>query len=323
MRAFVTGATGLLGNNLVRVLLERGYNIVCFLRQGSDDSSLRGLDVEIKRGSLLDASHISKAMQGCNVVVHAAARTEQYPLDFKYYRDANVTATKNMIEAAKSINVDRFIYVSTANTFGAGTKLQPGTEWSEFSHFNLGSGYINSKYLAQEIVMMEAERNRFPAIVVNPTFMLGAHDYKPSSGKMVLHALNKPVVFYPSGGKNFVHVRDVAIGIVNAIDKGRLGESYLLAGENLSYFEFFKKVLTIAESKSTLVRLSPQILQMAGRAGDIVSWVKPVALNSVSATLLSSDNYYTANKAVTELQMPQTPIDSAIKDALEFFAVPR
>lgn len=319
MKVLVTGATGLLGNNLVRMLLQEGYNVKCMLRQSSDDSPLKGLSIEIVRGSLLNDSDLEKALDGCEVVIHAAARTEQFPVDFKYYKEPNVTATKKLITASKKKGIERFVFVSTANVFGPGTKEEPGTEWSEFSHFRLGSGYINSKYLAQEIVMMEAEKNRFPAVIVNPTFIIGAYDHRPSSGKMILHVLRNPIVFYPAGGKNFVHVNDVASGIIKAIEKGRIGESYLLAGENLSYIEFFKKVMNLSGKKRSLVKLHPRALLTAGRVGDAVSFIKPVALNSVNSKLLNLDNYYSPRKAIKELGLPQTPIDRAIEDALMFY----
>lgn len=319
MKVLVTGATGLLGNNLVRELLEQGYEVICFLRDSSSMVALESLDVEIVRGSLLDEEAIINALDGCEVLIHAAAKTKQFPVSFKYYQEANVTVTKKLIAAAKSKGINKLIYVSTANVFGPGTKEQPGTEWSDFSHFHLGSGYINSKYLAQEIVMMEVEKNGLPAVVVNPTFMLGGNDYQPSSGQLILHVLRNPIVFYPAGGKNFVDVSDVAKGIINSIDKGKVGESYLLGGENLTYREFFEKVLKIHGKNKGLIELNSQLLKTAGRFGDLVSFIKPIPLNSVTATLLSNDNYYSSEKAIKELDMPQTPIDKAIKDALDFF----
>lgn len=319
MKVLVTGATGLLGNNLVRLLLTRGYEVRCFLRDTSSGVELKGLDVEIYRGNLLNEADILKAVDGCEVVIHAAAKTEQYPVDFKYYQEPNVTATKKVIEAVKIAGVTRFVFVSTANVFGPGSKEQPGTEWSEFSHFNLASGYINSKYLAQEIVKMEVERNGLPAIIVNPTFMLGGNDFKPSSGQIIKHALKNLVVLHPVGGKNFVHVDDVAEGIINSITEGRVGESYLLAGANLTYKEFFEKVLLATGKKKRLIEIHPRLLSSVGRLGDAISFFKPTALNTVSATLLNLENYYSAEKAIKELNMPQTPIDVAIADALQFF----
>lgn len=319
MKVLVTGATGLLGNNLVRSLLEEGYEVRCLMRESSNTHMLNGLDVEMVKGDLVDVSAIKGAIRGCDVIIHAAAKTEQYPVDFKHYREANVTATKNLIAASRKHGIGRFVFVSTANVFGPGSKEEPGTEWSEFSHFRLGSGYINSKYLAQEIVMMEAEKNGFPAVIVNPTFMIGPHDYRPSSGKMIVYALNNPVVLCPSGGKNFVHVNDVVQGIMAAIEKGRIGESYLLAGENLSYAEFFEKVFAVSGKKKTLIKAHPRLLMTAGRVGDAVSFISPTALNSVNAKLLNLDNYYSPAKAIKELGLPQTPIDIAIRDALEFF----
>ncbi|NJK94820.1 MAG: NAD-dependent epimerase/dehydratase family protein [Bacteroidales bacterium] len=116
------------------------------------------------------------------------------------------------------------IYVSTANTFGYGSKLKPANELSEFSFFNFNSGYIMSKFIAQQHVLREIEKSQLPVVIVNPAFMIGPYDSKPSSGKIILMGLDKKIQFCPPGGKSFVDVRDAAVAVCNAITMGKNGE---------------------------------------------------------------------------------------------------
>jgi len=171
------------------------------------------------------------------------------------------------------------------------------------------------------MVLAEFHHSGLPALVVNPTFMLGRYDAKPSSGQIILMAQGKTVMGYPEGGKNFIHVSDAARGIVNAIAIGRPGECYLLANENLSYYEFFRKLRRLNGTPRNLIRLSAKIIRSAGTLGSLCESLTsiPVQLNKVNAGLLCSDNYYSSKKAVRELMLPQTPVNKAIEDSLEWF----
>jgi len=321
MKVLVTGANGLLASNLVRELLHSGYEVRGIVRESSNLLSLKKVDVELFKGEITNPADVRKAFAGCEVVVHAAANTSQWPTNFEAYKKTNVDATQMILDEAVRRGVGKFIFVSSANAFDPGTKDVPGNEESPFSMAGK-SGYMLSKQVAQELVLGEFRRSGLPAVVVNPTFMLGKYDAKPSSGQIILMAHQKSLMAYPSGGKNFVHVADVARGIVNAISMGTAGECYLLVGENLSYREFFEKLRLVHGHPQKLARIPRVAIRLAGYLGSLYETLsgKPAKLNSVNARLLCTDNYYSPDKAIRELNMPQTPISQAIEDALEWFA---
>jgi len=321
MKVFVTGVNGLIGSNLIRVLLARGYDVVGMLRPTSSLISLRGLDFKKYIGDILNPEDVLRAAQDCRIIIHLAANTIQWPTALKYY-SANIQGTINVINAAKKVGVEKFIYVNTANSFGYGTKENPGNEQCEFRLLNFKSGYIQSKYKAQQIVLKEVKSNKLPAIILNPTFTLGPYDAKPSSGRIISLVYGKKILGYPPGGKNFVHVHDVAIGICNAIQMGRIGECYLLGHQNLTYEEFFKKLIRITGMKVKIFKVPSSLYKIVGLSGTIYEKLFrkefPLA-NYTHSRLLCIGNYYTSDKAINELNLPQTPIEYAIKDAYNWF----
>ncbi len=320
-KVLVTGANGFLGSNLVSEFNSKGYDVRVIVRKGADMKSLADMPCEIVFGNIDNKEDITRAIDGCDYVVHAACITDQWAISFDEYERVNFTATKYIADACLQLGVKRLIYVSTANTMGPGSKLIPGNEMSGFTLFSANSGYINSKYLAQQYVLEQVAINKLQAVVVNPTFMIGPNDIKPSSGKLLLYSLNKRVLFYPQGGKNFVYIKDVCIGIINAIDKGKVGDCYLLAGHNLTYKEFFSIVNTATNEKKVMIQLPKFLLKFAGRAGSLIEKVirKSGKLNYTSSYLLCLDNYYSGKKAERELAIQYTPIEQAVSGALNWF----
>ena len=320
-KVLITGGNGLLGANLVRMLHSRGYEINILVRKGADLTALEGFDMNIVFGNITDEKDVFKAVKGCSYVIHAASITDQTGISFEQYEEINVTATKHIVQACLHHQTEKLIYVSTANTMGPGTLAEPGTELNGFSYFKANSGYINTKYLAQQFVLEQVLRNKLPAVVVNPTFMIGPYDSKPSSGRIILYGLNKMILFYPPGGKNFVHIRDVCEGIINALTIGKAGECYLLAGENLSYKEFFKALNKISSQHPLMIKIPAFVLKLGARFSSLVNMInhKPRQLNRSSAYMLCCDNYYTGEKSQRELQLEYQPVTKAITQAYDWF----
>lgn len=318
MKILLTGATGLLGSNIAHELCRRGHEVRVLVRKGSDLRGIAGLPVGIHYGDLLDETVIEKAIDGCEGLIHAASLTAQWPTDFKYYEPINVTATVRLMKAALSAGIKRVIYVSTANTIGHGTLDTPGTELNEFRLFHYNSGYINSKYLAQQYVLEQVERAGLPAVVLNPTFMLGPLDLKPSSGQLIVQGLKSKIQWIPPGGKNFIHVQDAAVGVCNALTSGTPGECYLLAGENLTYQAFFDLLNEVTGHRPMQVLLPGFFIKGIGWAGDLLTRLtaKGMPLNRVTTRMMCIGNYYTPKKAIQELGLPQTPVRKAVEDAV-------
>lgn len=321
MKVLVTGANGLLGSNLVRELMDNQFEVKGMVRKNSKLLSLKGVNPEIFKGSLLHTKDLQQALKNCNIVIHTAANTSQLTLNYEHYKAINVDATHLLLQESLKAGVEKFIFVSSANAFGFGTKENPGNETTPINQMQLQSGYMRSKYEAQKLVLNFHRKHKFPAIVVNPTFMLGKYDSKPSSGQILLMAHGKKIMSIPTGGKNFIHVEDVADGIIQAIEKGKNGASYLLANENLSYREFYSLMQKTCGSPNQLLQIPKPVLAMIGHAGTLYEKIikSPSKLNHINAQLLCNNNYYSSAKAVKELQLRQTPIEKAIKDALEWF----
>lgn len=323
MNILLTGASGLLGAHIARVLIERSHTLVVLMRPGSDTRGIDGLPCTRVYGDLTQPHTIGKALEGCDAVIHGAALTDQWPTGLSSCEAVNVDGTLALVDAAVRMRISRFVFISTANTLGNGTRKKPGTELDAFSMFRFDSGYINSKFLAEQYVLEQVARHGLSAVVVNPTFMLGPFDLKPSSGQLLLHARKTPVQIIPPGGKNFIHVRDAAIGVCNALTEGIPGERYLLAGENLSYREFFSLVNQMSGRKPLQIPLPGFLLQLIGRLG---TWKGRLfggapRFNAVTARLACTNAYYSNRKAVEELGLPQTPVSQAVKEALEWFVL--
>lgn len=320
-KILVTGANGFLGSNLTRELFRIGYDVKIMVRPSANLKAISDIPCEIFFGNIDNKQDVSQAVAGCSIVIHAASITEQWTISFDEYEKINFTGTKNIVEACIAQKVDRLIYVSTANTMGPGSKNNPGSELNGFTHFNANSGYINTKYLAQQYVLEQVENKQLPAIIVNPAFMIGPNDNKPSSGKLILYGLQKKILFYPPGGKNFVYINDVCQGIVNAIDKGKPGNCYLLAGHNLSYREFFTLLNHLAKEPKIMIKIPAFILKFAGMLGSANERLtgRPGKLNNTAAYLLCLNNYYSGKKSERELHVQYTPVSDAISSALAWF----
>ncbi len=321
MRVLVTGANGLLGSHIVRELLQRNYEVRAMVREGSNLRALKGLNCELFFGHITDETDVNKAVQDCRFVIHAAARTSQSPSNLEAYYDVNIKSTKYFLEACLKNNIQRFVFVSTANCFGAGTKFSPGIEQNPFPEWLKKSGYAYSKWLAQQYVLENSKKSNLEAVVVNPTFLIGENDVKPSSGAIFFHIVNKLMVLTPPGGKNFVDAATAAQGIIKAMTKGRTGECYLLTGENLSYEDFFKKVINITNQKTVIIKIPSWLLKSLGYFGDLLEklFKIPVQLTSTNVRMLSIDNFYSAEKAVQDINFKMIPIQQSIEKAILWF----
>lgn len=320
-KVLVTGANGLLGSHIVRELLKRNYHVKVLVRKGSNLRALKGLDIEYFYGQMTQKKAVFSAAEDCNFLIHSAAKTSPKPADAEAFKTANIKSTEHCIEASKKYHLRRFVFISTANTLGNGTKENPGSEEKPFMPWLEKSGYAYSKFIAQQMVLDETKNSNLDAVVVNPTFIIGENDVKPSSGQIFFHIVDKPAAFYPPGGKNFVDAEAAATGVVNAMRKGKTGECYLLAGENLTYKEFYKLTAEIAGQNPVFIPIPQFILMTLGYVGDFSEKVLkiPVRLSKVNARMLCENNFYTPQKAMKELELPLVSARESTKKAIEWF----
>lgn len=323
MKVLLTGATGLLGVHVAGELLRQGYAVKAvyrsFPRRINELPWLK--EVEWVKAVLTERSDLEKAMEDCQAVIHAAARTDPYPTNLAAYYEINVGSTEHLLDIVRKKEGTRLVYVSTASVFRPGSLANPATEKSPYAFNLMASGYIASKYEAQQRILAAVQQG-VDAVVVNPTFMLGPYDFKPSSGAVIRYVLRNRVIFYPGGGgKSFIDVRDAARATVNALRMGRAGESYLLTNENLPYHRFFPLLAQLSGERKKAIPVPPSLIQLAGALGSAGERVlsRGLPVNRINATLLTQENYYFGEKARTELQMPVSPVSRAIEEAMEWF----
>jgi len=315
-RAFVTGATGFVGSAVVRSLLRRNAGVRVLARRTSDLRNIDGLDVGIFYGDLLDGASLVSGLRGCDVVYHVAAyyTTDEGKTQLMY--EINVGGTKNVMRAALEAGVRRVVHTSTIGTVGQPEDGSLATEESPFNLWDTCSHYVKSKYLAEMAAFRTCDQG-LEVVVVNPCAPVGPRDIKPSStGQRILDYLRGKRPSFVRGGINFISVEDVAEGEVLAARKGRTGERYLLGHRegNLLLPDF----IALMERVSGVQRP-----RAAGR------WPRALRLMWGKAcrpgrTTTERDNRPKAltcdpSKAIRELGLPQTPLDTAFGQAITWF----
>lgn len=320
MKILVTGADGLLGNNLVRELLSRDHEVSVLLLPNSPTHSLDELNIERFEGNILNPEDIEKAIAGCDAVIHAAANTNIWPSRSEIIRKVNIDGTKNIIDAALKAKVKRLIYIGTANSFGFGSKENPGNEQLPYQSAKYGVDYMDSKLEAQRLVLKAVKDQGLPAITVNPTFMLGPYDTKPSAGALILAIYEEKVPGFAPGGRNYLYVKDAAVAIANGLTKGKIGESYIVGNINLSYQEMFTKVAQIVNVKSPKIKIPSIFIKIYGLIGSAYGnlFKKQPTVSYPMAQISCDEHYFNPQKARDELDLPQTDIDIAIKESFDW-----
>ncbi|CCH55048.1 hopanoid-associated sugar epimerase [Fibrisoma limi BUZ 3] len=317
----LTGANGFLGGHLCRKLLQRGYAVRAFVRPGGSKRVLNGLPLDIWEGDLCDAHNVRGATYGCDYVIHAGAAAQVNPARSRTVVNVNVGGTAAVLAAATEAQVERLVFVGTANVFGFGSKEQPGDETSPYNGARYGLDYMDSKLVATRMVTQAAAEHRVPAVLVHPTFMLGPIDHKITSNALLLALYRGQLAAIPPGGKNYIHVDDAATATVNALTEGRIGESYILGNENLSYQEAFALMAEVMHVRPPRWIVPRSVAQLVGHISD---WKYQLTgqlaqLNSAMTAVANDGHYFSADKAIHELHLPQTPVRTAIKDAFDWF----
>lgn len=309
----VTGATGLVGNNLVRELLARGAQ-VRVLARNCPRKELSGLDVEQVEGDLTDVEALRRTFAGAECVVHAAAVVDVRYGGRESMERVNVGGTQAVLNALPA--GARLVHVSTVDAIGLGTKSQPADENTAPKPEEEGVPYVDTKRAADRLVLAsEAD-----AVIVYPTYMLGPWDWKPSSGRMILEIASGKGVLAPSGGNNFVHIHDVIDALITASGKSR-GGRWILGNENLDYRTVWTLMGNttgarppVAELPAWLGHSAATALGLARRIG-----LPEGEVNEATTRMSFLPHYFNPAKARAELGMKQTPVDQAIREAWVWF----
>lgn len=308
----------MLGSNLVRVLLKRGHEVEVLIFPASRSISLEGLAITKHYGDILKPETYRDAMRGCQAVVHAAASTGIWPARSERVRNINIEGTRHMIEVVLSLHIPRMVYVGSGSSVNtsepvAGKYAYPGARF--------GLDYNDSKYEALMLVLEAAKSRGLPALAVLPSFMIGPWDSQPGSGKMVLAAARGKMKFCSRGGRNFIHVRDVAEAIANSLVMGSVGHYYIAANENLTYREFFTLAARVVHQAPPKGCLPDWMVKAGGLLGSLYGRLSnhPPLLSYPMARVSCEKQFVSGETAVRELAMPQTSVEEAIRDCYQWF----
>lgn len=323
-KVLITGATGFIGNHVTRLCLEQGDEVRVMVMPGEDRSPLNGMDVEFVEGNLLDTASLARAVQGVDRLYHLAALFAIWTKDPDLHYKINVDGVRAMMQAAMAAGVEKIVFTSSIAAIGIVGNGGLATEETAFNSWPWASDYIMSKFISHLLVKgMVAEG--LPVTMVMPGLPFGPGDRAPTpTGTMILRTLKGQMKNYWDGGVCAVDVRDVAAGHLLAMEKGRIGESYILANKdgNMPNREFLGLVGDIAgvpdvaktevsgKTMLRVARLAEMWSKLTGRA--------PMTTYKNTLYVLQH-GYVDPAKAVRELGLPQTPIETAVADSVQWF----
>jgi dihydroflavonol-4-reductase len=321
VKVLVTGADGMLGNNIVRELVDRGFEVHCFIESSRSGDTLKDLPVHIYRGDICNSSDLVPLFRRVDYVIHTAGITSMWPGRSPLSWQVNFHAVKLLVRLSKKYNIQRFVHIGTATSFGHGPLERPGDEQTPYINHKFKLDYQDTKFMAQEYLLEQYRSHGFPVIILNPTFMLGPFDSGQGSNKMVLYLYKEKAPGFSPGGKNFVHVKDVAVAAANALNRGRLGECYITGNMNLSYRDSFRLIAETLDVKPPRLKLPRLAAVSYGAALSAISSItrKAPSITYQMARIGCEGCYYSPAKAIKELDMPQTPIEEAVKDSIQWF----
>jgi len=319
MKVLVTGANGLLGHHVVMELLNRQHTVHILVRSRKD-IFFDLCSTQVFEGNFTDYTCLYQAAKGCDAIIHIAAVTAADLLSLEDYRAVNVAGTALVIRVADELKISRIVYISSANTIGFGNEQQAGDERFSIQYPFTESFYARSKAEAEQLMTEASIKPDKHVVIINPTFMLGSYDTKPSSGKLMIMGYRHSLMMTPKGGKNFVPVHDVATTVCNALVMGRNGERYLASGINLSFKEYYTLQKQVGNYRQHIIELPGFLLILMGIAGDVIRKAGiRTSLCTMNLRQLMIREYYSNNKAVSELNLPQGDIKTAIKEAIDWF----
>jgi dihydroflavonol-4-reductase len=317
----VTGGTGFVGANLVRELLADGHAVRVLARAGGDRRALEGCRVEIVEGDLLDAASIRVAVAGARCVYHVAADYRLWARDPAVLYRANVDGTRAVLTAAAEAGAERIVYTSTVGAVGIPKDGAPGDERTPVALADMVGAYKASKFLAERVADELAARGA-PIVTVNPSTPIGPWDIKPTpTGQMIVDFLKGKMFASLDTGLNIVHVRDVARGHILAAERGRVGERYILGHRNLSLLEIFRMLAELTGLRAPRLRVPYPVawLAAAGMEGVALITGRPPQVPLTAVRMARKRMYFSAAKAVTELGLPQAPVEQALEEAVRWF----
>jgi dihydroflavonol-4-reductase len=322
MKALITGATGFIGAAVARAVIAAGYEIRVLVRPGTEFRNLEGLTFEPACGDLNDPDSLRRALAGCGHLYHVAAHYALWAKDPGIFYKVNVDGTRTLLETARDLGLERIVYTSTIGAIGLPPNGGLGTEETPVSSAQMAGDYKRSKFLAEQEVLRLA-REGLPVVIVNPSAPVGERDVKPTpTGRMIVDFMKGRMWAYIETGMNLIDVEDVAAGHVRAMERGRIGERYILGHQNLMLREIFEILSRLTGIRAPKLKLPRgAVLPLAHMNRWIADYVtgKPPLIPLEGVRMAKYRMHYDCTKALRELGVPQSPIEAALEKAVRWF----
>ncbi len=320
MQAFITGGTGFVGANLVRLLLKQGYKVKALVRKNSCLDNLESLDIEVVEGDL-NQEHLAQQMKGCQILFHVAAQYSLWQTDTDALYKNNVLGTRNILSCAHQAGIERIVYTSSVAAIGVRKDGLSANETYQSPVNRLIGNYKKSKYYAEQEAIKAAKAGQ-DIVIVNPSTPIGAFDLKPTpTGEIIVRFLQRKMPFYVDTGLNLIDVEDVAWGHILALEKGKKGDRYILGNQNLTFAQLLaklEKITGLPAPKNTIPYWIPY--SVAWLEENLLAKLGKKPTIAVDGVRMSQQKmFYDSSKAVTELGLPQSNIDDALKKAVKYF----
>jgi dihydroflavonol-4-reductase len=322
MAALVTSATGFVGAAVARALLAEGRRVKALVRSGSDRRNLAGLDLETLEGSLEDHASLARAVKGSQALYHVAADYRLWVPDPAAMYRANVDGTRALMQAALEAGVERIVYTSSVATLGIDPDGAPSDETTPVSLADMIGPYKRSKFLAEEAVSELIAKRGLPCVIVNPSTPVGPRDRKPTpTGRVVLEAAKGHVPAYVDTGLNLVHVDDVAAGHLLAYARGRVGERYILGGDNLSLKDMLTEIARLTGGRPPLCRIPRRLLYPVAAAAE--AWGRLTGREPLTTLdglrMAKKRMFFSSAKAIAALGYKPRPAGEGLAAAIGWF----
>ncbi len=321
-RVLVTGATGFVGAAVARALQQRGCRVRVLVRASSPRRNLAGLDAEVVQGDLLDAASVGRALDGVRYLFHVAADYRLWARDPAEIERNNVEGTRTVMGAALAQGVERVVYTSSVATLRVTPQTDAATEEAALAPADAIGAYKRSKVLAERLVEQMVRDDGLPAVIVNPSTPIGARDIRPTpTGRIIVEAAHGRMPAFVGTGLNVVGVDDVAQGHVLALEHGRIGERYILGGDNIALRELLAEIAALVGRRPPRVQLPVAPLFPLARAAEALARVtgREPFLTTDGLKMSRNRMHFSSDKARRELGYAPRPHQHGLEAALAWF----